>query len=124
MRRILMAASVLALCAAPALAADDVMAGFYGNTAISTGGMAEIHTHYRADHTFDFAASMMGMSRTGKGTWKIDAGGQICRNIEDPPAGVTNPSCSPIAAHKVGDTWTMTAKDGTTRTVTLKAGIQ
>ena len=124
MRRFLIAASVLALCAAPALAADDVMAGFYGNTTVSTGGMLEVHTHYKADHTFDFSATMAVMSRSGKGTWKIDASGQLCRDIQDPPAGVTNPSCSVIAPHKVGDTWTMTQKDGSTRTITLKPGIQ
>jgi hypothetical protein len=124
MRRILLAAAALAFVAAPAFAADDIMAGFYGNTAISTGGMLEIHTHYKPDHTFDFAATGMGQNITGKGTWSLDDKGQICRNIENPPMGVTNPSCSPIAAHKVGDTWTMTSSTGTTRTVTLKAGIQ
>jgi hypothetical protein len=123
MRGIFIAAAVLALSAVPALAADDVMAGYYGNTSISTGGMLEIHTHYRADHTFDFSASMMGINRSGKGTWSLDDKGQICRNIVDPPAGVPNPSCSPITAHKVGDSWTMTS-NGNTRTVTLKAGIQ
>ncbi len=124
MRRILFAVPLLALGAVPALAAEDVMAGFYGNTAVSTGGMLEVHTHYKPDHTFDFSASMVMMSRSGKGTWKIDASGQLCRDIEDPPAGVTNPSCSPIAPHKVGDTWTMTQKDGSMRTITLKPGIQ
>jgi hypothetical protein len=124
MRRILIAASVLGLCAGPAFAADDIMAGFYGNTAISTGGALEVHTHYKADHTFDFSASAMIMHVTGKGTWKIDASGQLCRDIENPPAGVPNPSCSAIAPHKAGDTWTMTQKDGSTRTITLKAGIQ
>src|SRR5664279_3898737 len=54
MKSLLSAASMAVLCAAPALAAEDVMAGFYGNTAVSTGGSIEIHTHYRADHTFDF----------------------------------------------------------------------
>ncbi|HEY0300256.1 MAG TPA: hypothetical protein VGC36_02920 [Rhizomicrobium sp.] len=124
MRRILFAVPLLALGAVPALAAEDVMAGFYGNTAVSTGGMLEVHTHYKPDHTFDFSASMVMMSRSGKGTWKIDASGQLCRDIEDPPAGVTNPSCSPIAPHKVGDTWTMTQQDGSMRTITLKPGIQ
>ena len=124
MRKILIAAAALLLCAAPAVAADDVMAGFYGNTTISTGGMAEIHTQYKADHTFAFTASAMLIHLSGKGTWKIDSNGQLCRDIENPPAGVPNPSCGPIAAHRVGDTWTVTGKDGSVRTVTLKAGIQ
>ncbi len=124
MIKAMMAAGALALCASPAFAGDDVMAGFYGNTAVSTGGTLEVHTHYKPDHTFDFTASMMVMHLSGKGTWKIDASGQLCRDIETPPAGVTNPSCAPIAAHKVGDSWTMTQKDGSTRTITLKPGIQ
>src|SRR6185436_19092158 len=53
MRRVLIAASAIALFAMPTFAADDIMTGFYGNTVVSTGGMFEAHTHYRADHTFD-----------------------------------------------------------------------
>ena len=86
----------------PAFAADDVMAGFYGNTAVSTGGSIEIHTHYRADHTFDFVGSMMFISKTFKGTWALDGKGNICRTyIGDPPPDTTNPSCAPIVARKV-----------------------
>lgn len=124
MRRIVLGLSIAVLAATPAFAAEDILAGFYGNTVVSTGGMLEVHTHYKPDHTFDFSASMSLISRSGTGTWKIDASGQLCRDIKDPPTGVTNPSCSPIAPHKVGDTWTMTQKDGSTRTLTLKSGIQ
>ncbi|HEX4302929.1 MAG TPA: hypothetical protein VHZ78_09050 [Rhizomicrobium sp.] len=127
MRKIVMAAGALALFAAPALAAEDVMAGYYGNTAISTGGLgaAEIHTHYRADHTFDLTGSMMGMSRNYKGTWSIDGTGKLCRIfVGDLPPNTVNPVCSLMAPHKVGDAWTVTSKDGSTRDVTLKAGVQ
>ena len=121
MKSFLIAASMAVLCAAPALAAEDVMAGYYGNTAVSTGGAAEIHTHYRADHTFDFVGSMMFVSRTLRGTWALDGKGNICRTyIGDPPPDTPNPNCGPIVAHKVGDTWK--SKDGV-RTITLKAGI-
>ena len=123
MQRFLLAATALALIAAPALAADDIMAGFYGNTAVSTGGMFEAHTHYRADHTFDTAATGMGQTFNGKGTWALDGKGNICRTFEVAPPMGPNPQCGPIAAHKVGDTWTVEA-NGSTRTVTLKAGIQ
>jgi hypothetical protein len=41
-------------------AADDMMAGFYGNTVVSVGGALESHTHYRADHTFDVTATSSG----------------------------------------------------------------
>ena len=124
MRRILIAASVFTLAAIPALAADDIMAGFYGNTAIASGGMIESHTHYRADHTFDVSATAMGQSFDSKGTWQLDDQGQLCRTFETPPPGMTNPNCAPMAAHKVGDTWTVTTPSGATRTITLKAGIE
>ena len=123
MRKLLLAVSGLALIAAPAFAGDDIMAGFYGNTVISTGGMGEAHTHYRADHTFDVTFSAMGQSMNSKGTWNIDAKGQLCRNYDTPPPGMTNPLCIPAEAHKVGDSWTVTF-NGQTRNVTLKAGIQ
>ena len=38
MRNLLLAVTAAVLLTTPALAADDVMAGFYGNTVISTGG--------------------------------------------------------------------------------------
>ncbi len=115
---------VVAFATAPALAADDVMANLYGNTVISTGGIADIHTHYRADHSFDMVASRMGMSRTFKGTWAIDAKGTLCRTfVGDAPRDTANPLCVPFAPHKVGETWTM-QMNGSSRTVTLKAGIE
>jgi hypothetical protein len=123
MRRILLAVSALTLLAAPAVAADDIMAGYYGNTVISSGGTMEAHTHYRADHTFDVSASMMGQTFNGKGTWSIDAKGQLCRNYETPPPGMTNPLCIPAEAHKVGDSWTVSV-NGSTRNLTMKAGVQ
>jgi hypothetical protein len=124
MHRILLTAAIAVLCAAPALAADDVMASMFGNTVVSTSGMSEVHTHYRADHSFDMVGSMMGMSKTFKGAWALDGKGNLCRTFEgELPPNATNPMCTPIAAHKVGDTWTVTA-DGKTRTVTLKAGVQ
>jgi len=123
MRNILIAATALTLMAAPALAADDIMAGFYGNTVVSTGGMFEAHTHYRADHTFDVAASGMGQTFNGKGTWALDGKGNVCRTFEVAPPMGPNPQCGPIAAHKVGDKWQVTA-NGNTRDVELKAGIQ
>jgi hypothetical protein len=123
MRRTLIAASALLLCAAPAFAGDDVMAGSYGNTVVSTGGPVESHSHYRADHTFDMTATAMGQTFTSKGTWAIDGTGQLCRTFETPPPGVPNPLCLPVASHKVGDTWSVTV-GGQMRSATLKAGIE
>jgi hypothetical protein len=124
MKRICGALCFIALGACPAAAADDVMANLYGNTVVSTGGIAEVHTHYRADHSFDMVASRMGISRTFKGTWAIDAKGTLCRSfVGDAPPDTPNPLCLPFAPHKVGDTWTI-EMNGSSRTVTLKAGIE
>lgn len=116
--------AAFALVATGALAEDDVMAGFYGNTAVSTSGMGEAHTHYRADHTFDMVGSMMGMSRGFKGTWALDGKGHLCRTFEgDTPPNLKNPSCVPIQARKPGDSWTVEVNGGTAN-VSLKPGIQ
>jgi len=124
MSRLLIAACVVALYATPALAGDEIMASTFGNTVVSTGGMREIRSHYRADHSFDMVGSMLGMHRTYKGTWALDGKGNLCRTfIGDVPSNTANPLCTPVAEHKIGDTWTMTT-NGETRTVTLKPGIQ
>jgi len=124
MNRIFGTLCIAALAAGPAAAADDVMANLYGNTVVSTGGVAEIHTHHRADHSFDMVASRMGMSRTFKGTWAIDAKGTLCRSfVGDAPPDTPNPLCIAFAPHKVGDTWTL-EMNGSSRTMTLKAGVE
>jgi hypothetical protein len=123
MRTTLILATAAALSVAPALAADDMMSGYYGNTVVSVGGMLESHTHYRADHTFDVTATAMGQSFNGKGTWAIDDKGQLCRTYETPPPGITNPLCIPAEMHKIGDSWTATV-NGQTRNMSMKAGIQ
>jgi opacity protein-like surface antigen len=120
MRAFVLAASLAALCATAAFAGDEVMAGYYGNTTVATGGMADTRTNYNADHTF--LTKVPAFSMEFKGKWKVD-GTNLCRTYETPPPGVTNPLCTPIEAHKVGDTWTVTA-NGQTRTVTLVKGIQ
>jgi len=120
MRFVAMGISLAFLSVSAAMAGDDVMSGYYGNTAIAKGGMADTHTVYSADHTFDMKVPSFGMEF--KGTWKID-GNNLCRTYEKTPPGVTNPFCTPIEAHKVGDTWTMTL-DGKTRTISLVQGVQ
>lgn len=120
MRAFLIAASLVVVSASAAFAGDDMMAGYFGNTAIVTGGMTETRTYYNADHTFILKAPSFNME--WKGTWKVD-GANLCRTYEKAPPGVPNPFCTPLAAHKPGDTWTMTM-DGKTRTVSLVKGIQ
>lgn len=123
MRKFLLTIAAFAVMATPAFA-DDVMANFYGNTIVVSGGMIESHTHYRADKTFDVTATAMGTDYKFSGTWELK-GDQVCRTfVGDMPPGVTNPNCSPIASHKVGETWTMKTPTGQDRTLTLKTGVQ
>jgi hypothetical protein len=125
MRKLPVIAATIILSATSAFAGDDPMATTFGNTVISTGGMAEIHSHYRADHSFDMVASMLGMSKTFKGTWKVDDKGQLCRTFDgEVPPNTANPLCTAVASHKIGESWTMQTADGQTRKVTLKAGVQ
>jgi hypothetical protein len=120
MLRPVLIAVVLVTCFGSAASADDVMAGYYGNTAIASGGKVETHSVYNADHTFVLTAPAVG--ETFKGTWQV-TGTTLCRTYETAPPGVSNPLCTPVEAHKIGDSWTVTA-DGRTRTVTLVKGIQ
>ncbi len=95
--------------------ADDVMATRFGNTTISkdaAGNTSKLY--YKADGTF--TAKQGDVS--GAGTWKVD-GGTVCLTFTQAIPNVPNPTCVPVAAHKVGDTWTAGPY-----TVSLVAGIQ
>lgn len=117
MRKMLFIAAC-ALITGAAGAADDVMANFYGNTVVGTGGLAETHTYFKPDHTFEMKAPAFGVAFAG--TWSLE-GDKLCRTFETLPPGVTNPLCSPIAAHKIGDVWTVDMNDQTI-TLTLVEG--
>jgi hypothetical protein len=120
MRSAFFGVALSACFAVSANAADDVMAGFYGNTTVAKGGMAETHTSYTPDHNFIMKVPAYGMEF--KGSWAVKDT-QLCRTFDSPPPGVTNPLCTPIEAHKVGDTWTVGAGSDT-RNVTLMKGVQ
>jgi opacity protein-like surface antigen len=95
MRFILAASAALALSTA-AIAADDIMANYYGNTVVGKSALGQSHTRYRANHTFDAALS------NDQGSMETDGTG---------------------AAHQVGDSWQITV-NGRTSELTLVAGIQ
>ena len=95
--------------------ADDVMASRYGNTTVTTDASgATSKLYYAADGTFTGKQGDTSFN----GTWKID-GGTICLSFAQPVPGAPNPTCLPVAAHKVGETW----KTGD-RAVSLVQGIQ
>ncbi|HXM00698.1 MAG TPA: hypothetical protein VN932_12275 [Rhizomicrobium sp.] len=116
MRTILLAAAFAALSLSAANA-DDLLATRYGNTVVvkMTSGM-EVHMYYAADGTF--TGKVMGMNYPLKGTWKSD-GSNVCLTYDPAPPNMTNPSCTPVVAHQVGDSWTANGN-----TATLVQGIQ
>lgn len=114
MRQLLLGIAVLAFSSSVALA-DDVMASRYGNTTVTTDASGvQSKIYYNADGTFTGKQADQGFN----GTWKVD-GGNICLTFAQPVPGAANPTCLPVAAHKVGDSW----KAGD-RTVSLVQGIQ
>lgn len=122
MNKYLIGAMLTALWASTAVADEDPMASFYGNSIVTTIGSATLRTHYRPDHTFDMVGSMMFMKRTFKGTWALDSTGKLCRTyVGAVPPDTTNPTCVLLVPRKVGETWT--TKDGK-GTATLQAGVQ
>ena len=104
MRAVLMGLSVAMVLAGTAAADDSVLASRFGNTTITKDGAGnEVRLYYKADHTFTVKAA----AGTTNGTWKVD-GGTVCLTYANPaalPAGTANPTCVPVAAHKVGDNW-------------------
>ncbi|HEY5337186.1 MAG TPA: hypothetical protein VIJ85_03195 [Rhizomicrobium sp.] len=117
MRSFLTAASVGMLCASTAFAADDsTIATRFGNTVVAKGGFGEVHLYFNADHSF--TGKVMTMNYDLKGAWKV-SGDNLCLTYDPVPPGITNPTCQPVAAHSIGDSWQ--AGD---RTATLLKGIQ
>jgi hypothetical protein len=110
------------LFATAAMADDSVMASRFGNTTVSTDSAGvKSKLYYNADHTFTAKVGDQAVS----GTWKVD-GGTICLTYSGGamlPPTMPNPTCLPVVAHKVGDTWT-TGDGAMKRTVTLVQGIQ
>ena len=123
MRAALLGAAVVLALAMPAVAEDDVMASRYGNPTDSVDAQG-IHTKiwYSADHSFKASIADTQVH----GTWKVD-NGTVCLTFVDPPANLPstfpNPTCLPVTARKVGDSWT-TGEGAMARTVTIKPGIQ
>jgi hypothetical protein len=122
MRAILMGAAAAILLAGAATADDSALASRFGNTTIATtADGTTVKLYYKADHTFTGKTG----SQATNGTWKID-GTTVCLTYANPamlPAGAANPVCVPVAAHAVGDTWTV-GVGMQKRTISLVKGIQ
>jgi hypothetical protein len=120
--RAILAGSAAVLFASAAMADDSVIASRFGNTTIATGASGQTaKLYYNADHTF----TMKTGAQSASGTWKLD-GSTVCLTYSSSmplPPGMTNPTCVPITAHAVGDTWTV-GEGAQKRTITLVQGIQ
>ena len=113
--RIILLATALAF-ASTAAVADDIMASRYGNTTITKDATGnETHLYYKADGTFTGKQGATSF----KGTWALKDGNTICLTSDPAIPNTPNPVCTPVAAHKVGDTWSTGPY-----TASLVAGIQ
>jgi hypothetical protein len=116
------------LCVATAAYADDPMANTYGNTVTTkntkTGAVGTLM--FNADGTYTAGGTGPdGKAMTYPGKWATkDNGATLCLT-PTLPAGTPNApgeSCSPLAAHPVGEHWTVTNSAGDTFDVVVTAG--
>ncbi len=117
-RDLALAAVLAGALISPALA-DDLMANTYANTVttVNKANGAAGKLLFNADGTYTGSgAGPDGKSVAISGTWTA-SGGNICLS---PAGGKT--SCSPLAMHAVGDSWTVTNDAGETYDVSLTAG--
>jgi len=125
MRKIALGAIVALGLAGAAIAADDPMAGAYGNTVVVTNAKGEKSKLWiNKDGTFK-GETAKGEKFTGK--WALKDG-KYCSTVDLPanaPKDTPAPkeSCSPFAGpHKAGDKWTQKDAEGADVTVEIVAG--
>lgn len=115
------------LLAAGAAYADDPMANTYANT-ITTKNKATGDTAtllFNADGSYTASGMQNGKAAQYPGKWTLkDDGKTICLAPQLPPNTPNPPpaSCSPLQAHNVGDSWTVTNDQNQTFDITLTAG--
>lgn len=127
MRIALMALAGGLLLASTAAFADDPMANVYGNTITSknkaTGDTATLL--FNADGSYTASGTANGKPVQYPGKWSLKDGGKtICLAPQLPPDTPNPPgaSCSPLAVHNVGDSWTVTNDQNQTFDISLTAG--
>ncbi len=125
--------SMLAMAGAFVLAstaayADDPMANTYGNTVTTknakTGAVGTLL--FNADGSYTASGTTPdGKPLTYPGKWVTKDGGATLCLTPTLPAGTPNApgeSCSPLAAHPVGEHWTVTNSAGDSFDVVVTAG--
>lgn len=129
MRKVVWGASALVALAltGAAIAADDPMAGTYGNTVVVTNAKGEATKLWFAKDGTYKVETAKGQKGTGKWALK-DNNSKYCSTADLPagaPAGTPAPKemCSEFkGAHKAGDKWSQKDADGADITVEIKAG--
>ncbi|HEY2069661.1 MAG TPA: hypothetical protein VGG48_08930 [Rhizomicrobium sp.] len=115
------------IVAATAAWADDPMSNTYGNTVTTKSQKTGATGMLYFDQNMSYTAKAMdakGQPVSYTGAWSLkDGGATICLAPKLPPnTPGSAPSCSPLAKHAVGDSWTTTNDQGETFNVSLSAG--
>lgn len=124
MRIFLLALAGAFALAATAAYADDPMATTYGNTVTTkdakTGAVGTLL--FNADGTYTAnGTGADGKAVTYPGKWAVrDSGATLCLTPSIPNAPAE--SCSPLAAHPVGEHWTVTNTAGQSFDVVVTVG--
>ena len=108
----LLVSVLVALFAFTGAALADPFANFYGNTVKVTGGAGERSVFIDEGGSY---SQKLPDGSTAEGKYEID-GDTACF------LGGEQPYCVPAQAREVGETWELTAPDGSTETATLVAG--
>jgi hypothetical protein len=101
--------------------ADDAMMNTYGNTVTTTNAKTGDVGKLMFNNDGTYGATGVGadgkpVSYTGK--WAV-TGTMLCLT---PDVAQLPKSCSPVALHPVGDSWSVTNDQGVTYNVVLSAG--
>ncbi|MCF8471123.1 MAG: hypothetical protein K9G30_10100, partial [Parvibaculum sp.] len=103
---------LVALIAFTGAALADPFANFYGNTIVVSGSAGERSVYIDEGGTY---SQKLPDGSTVEGKYTIE-GDTACF------LGSEEPYCVPTETRNVGDTWELTAPDGTTESATLVAG--
>jgi len=124
--RTLVLAGAVVLFAGAAFA-DDPMANTYANTVVTKDrGTGQSSTLlFNQDMSYTGKTTGPNGPVTYSGTWSLRDGGKTICLAPTVPAGTANPptpNCSPLAAHNVGDSWTVTNDQNQSFDVSITAG--
>ncbi len=109
-------ATIAAIGLMTGAALADPMAPFYENTVQVTGANGERAVLINADGTYSQVAGEASID----GTWEMKGDSEAC--FSSAATTETGPYCVAATERAVGDTWELSAPDGTSETAELVAG--